>query len=602
MTELEVQLSADIGKLKSELAKANKLVDGFGDKVDKQAVRGGKGFTKVGKGAANALPSLQEFSRVIQDAPFGIQGVGNNIQQLTANFGNLSKSAGGTVPALKLMISSLAGPAGVLLAVSAVTSLLTAYSKEIGGLIGSTNELAKSTGEFVASAQSEITVLRNLVGIAQDENLSKKVRLGAIERINKEYSDYLGNLDLESVKTDGVKASVDALTKSLLKQAQVRGVEALIEKKFADSAEDLVGVQLRQKEAAKAVESEINRLRNTVAAFNNVSKDLPLTEQIEELQNVVNRAGGSGSGQLRVLGSLVGEFNNAVLDTRKFKGDLEKELKPIQDLLSSLTIEDLFNDLSGVDNGVTVVGERIKEGINKFKNEFESLDDIFGIKDSVQKTLDGFRPDFSNFNTKFSKLGDVIEFSLKDSVSRMKPQLAEMERLMLEFNETATNIINNGIIDAFSSIGRGIGNAIANGTNVFSEVGLGLLKVVGQVATQLGEAAIGIGVAMLAIKLSFTNPFTAIAAGVALVALGSALGGIANNALQAQGSSGSAAVAGQGSVGTGSNFSSNAGGFSSSSSGGEFVFRIRGRELVGVLENELSANRRLGGVGSVIGA
>ena len=38
-------------------------------------------------GASNAV--ALEFNRIIQDAPFGIVGVGNNLQQLTAQFSNL---------------------------------------------------------------------------------------------------------------------------------------------------------------------------------------------------------------------------------------------------------------------------------------------------------------------------------------------------------------------------------------------------------------------------------------------------------------------------------------------------------------------------------
>jgi len=591
MTQLEVQLTASIKDLESKLKQAEKLQQKYGATVERESNKAAKGFAKTGKGAANALPATQEFSRVIQDLPFGIQGVGNNLQQLTANFGNLSTRVGGSKAAISAMISSLSGPAGMLLAVSAVTSLLTVYSDEIAEAFGSTNELAKATAEFTASAQSEITTLRNLVDISRNENLSKKVRLGAIERLNDKYSQYLGNLDLESVRTDSVKASVDALTTSLLKQAQVRGVQALIEEKFKDSSEDLVGLQLRQKDAARAVVSEIDNLRSSVAAFNNVSKDLPFTEQIRQIQEIVNNSGGSGGGRLRLLSSLVSQFNESVKATENFKGELESELKPIQELLNSLTIDDLFNEFSSADNGITVYGERLKSDANKVKNEFKNLDDIFGINTSAQNTLDKFKPDFSNFQTQFNKLGDIVEFSIKDSVSKVRPELSKIEAALNDFNTSASDIINNGIANTFSGIGRAIGQSLAEGGNVFGSIAKTLLNTAGQIAVQLGEVAIGIGVSMLAIKASFSNPFTAIAAGVALVALGSALSGLANSAVSGTGS-GTSSVSGQGGGGS-SSFSG--GSFSSGVGGGRVVFEISGQKLIGVLNNTLDGNTRLGG-------
>src|SRR5699024_1804650 len=79
----------------------------------------------------NAVPAMQSFSQVIQDAPYGIQGVANNIQQLTAQFGYLSAQSGGTKAALKGMLARLTGPAGIVLAVSALTTAFVAFVDDL---------------------------------------------------------------------------------------------------------------------------------------------------------------------------------------------------------------------------------------------------------------------------------------------------------------------------------------------------------------------------------------------------------------------------------------------------------------------------------------
>src|SRR5690606_3555332 len=115
----EKETAIDTANLRKELAKLKR------DQKDLSASTGGvaKGMGQVGKQTANATPSVIEFSRVIQDAPYGIQGVANNIQQLTTNFGYLRKQAGGTIPALKAFAGSFLGPAGIVFAISTITSL-----------------------------------------------------------------------------------------------------------------------------------------------------------------------------------------------------------------------------------------------------------------------------------------------------------------------------------------------------------------------------------------------------------------------------------------------------------------------------------------------
>ena len=123
---------SSIANEQSILASKSKILSNELSLVNKNTTILGGGAAKMGyQIKSNAVPSLTSFSQVIQDAPYGIQGVANNITQLTSQFGYLSQSTGGAGNALKAMASSLAGPAGILLAVSVVTSLLVSFGDEL---------------------------------------------------------------------------------------------------------------------------------------------------------------------------------------------------------------------------------------------------------------------------------------------------------------------------------------------------------------------------------------------------------------------------------------------------------------------------------------
>jgi TP901 family phage tail tape measure protein len=91
------------------------------------------------------------------------------------------------------------------------------------------------------------------------------------------------------------------------------------------------------------------------------------------------------------------------------------------------------------------------------------------------------------------------------------------------FNERLGGVFQSGLEDLATGIGAALGKAIATGGSLGSQLGAVLLGTLGGVAIQVGKMAIGIGIALEGIKkaLKSLNPIVAIAAGIALVALGS---------------------------------------------------------------------------------
>ncbi|AII50391.1 hypothetical protein N008_00135 [Hymenobacter sp. APR13] len=111
--------------------------------------------------------------------------------------------------------------------------------------------------------------------------------------------------------------------------------------------------------------------------------------------------------------------------------------------------------------------------------------------------------------------------------------------------------IESGLATAAGNMSAGIANVISGAAPISSLGGI-LLGAVGDILIQLGKLAITTGVTVKAIKSAFTNPFTAVAAGVAAIALGTLVKGAATSILSGGGSSGTGAVANVGSsVGSG---------------------------------------------------
>jgi len=173
--------------------------------------------------ATNALTNL---SRVAQDAPYGFIGIANNLNPLLESFQRLKVETGSTSTALKAMAGGLMGPAGIGLALGAVSSIIVAFGPKIADFISGTTEASKAENKFAQSLRdaraeaSETGIrLQAYLTISENANVSEQKRAEAFKAVVTELSKVNKAYASTITTVDQARVAVDLYTQSLVNQA-----------------------------------------------------------------------------------------------------------------------------------------------------------------------------------------------------------------------------------------------------------------------------------------------------------------------------------------------------------------------------------------------
>jgi hypothetical protein len=246
MAEMQIKIAADVSSAVSGLDKLGRELDQTG----KDAVQLGNAVENAGAKirtlpgvTGQATSTLTNFSRVVQDAPFGLIGIANNIDPLISSFQQLKATTGTTGGAFKALVGQLAGPAGVALAISTVTSLLITFgdrlfttSKTTQKVASDADKLKEAINGIFTETAKEATAVNGFLGILRNETETRERKLSAIKELQQIQPQIFSGLKLEGEAVVGLDNAYKNYLENLktviavkIKQAQL---EQLIEKQL----------------------------------------------------------------------------------------------------------------------------------------------------------------------------------------------------------------------------------------------------------------------------------------------------------------------------------------------------------------------------------
>lgn len=537
--DLEKQLTqtknvAEIGKLNDALKNANaemKRIKNIGPVLPSNFV----------PNISQANFVVTDFSRVVQDLPYGLNGIANNLTQLPQSLGALSAAAKESGKSMgSLLLSSITGVGGIGLAVSLLTSAFVIGQNGIAGFNRKTKEakaaadelkkaireVAIIEGEATAGVQGQITQVQALAGAVSNGNLPYNERKRALQELREINKAYFGDLKLEDAATGKLAATVTEYTAALINNAiQKQFVDeiAKVARAIVDADDEIIKSRDRVTRAQEDVsKKELIALQKSQAGtggYVDASIALQQAQQEEQKsQEALNLANDKSTKLYEQRIVLSNKLNAAVLEGLKFK-DLDTQATKKQD------------------DGLKEFLKRLQEVDNKIHFQFVLTADIpdvnfikgpktiqTKVKDEVSKavgadkkiSIDVRQMDINVRGIKFVKFKEA-----KEAIER-------------ELSEQIGGVFENLKLDSLTTLGETIGNALTGGDFAGSlrDGARQMLSILGGVMQQLGKYVI---TAALKIKLlkdtlqkfAIKNPALAILAGVGLIAAGAALKNIA---------------------------------------------------------------------------
>ena len=521
----------------------------------------GTGMDSLAGKSRGATSALTDLSRIAQDAPYGFMAISNNLNPMLESFQRLKIESGSTGGALKAMAGSLAGPAGIGIALAVVSSAIVAYNQHTTKTKEVTDEAKKALEGLISPLAHEATEVSTLIGVLKNENETRDRKVAALKELKSINPEIFGQLKVEKNAVDGLNSAYDAYIGNLKNLLAIKIIQAKLDKEFAKLIE-LDGSALTKTEQngidfAKSLGTILTTdLKKAGAEGANMARQMENVNK--SLDNKKQKEIAATTAKIKELNDALQEFSTKVKlpeDANLKKEKIKKDAETITSVLKKLN-EDMRDqqaisiafDKSTLPEQMKLVESAITKLISDFNLSPDS-DIIMGLKADVTKVPGNLKnlTDYNELLARVSadayyeayqkKLEQLQKNPQKDHKMKVvapKLELTEYGKQLEDATKTLSEGINNTFqelaVNAAVSFGEALGNAMS-GQDAFGNFFTGLAKSLGQGMIAIGKMFIKFAAQMLIARKAITmNPYVALIAGIAMVAIGTAL----NNALKAQ--------------------------------------------------------------------
>lgn len=445
MAEMQIKIAADVSSAVSGLDKLGRELDQTG----KDAVQLGNAVENASQKirtlpnvTGQATSTLTNFSRVVQDAPFGLIGIANNIDPLISSFNQLKATTGTTGGAFRALVGQLAGPAGIALAVSTVTSLLITFGDRLFSSSQSAKQLAEASKK-VADEQraifegiaSERVEIDKLIIALNSENTTRGQKEAILKKLRAINPQYFGDLKNEEGLVNSLSIAYQKYTASLVARSEV----AILTKELED------------------ITKEILKLEKAGATTQII--DLGLKRGLD--------------GRIQAARLLTKEERNQLdLNTQ-----LSAQLRERDRLLGQIVQKQTGLELPSISGGVADV---------KFDfNIIPGIRNLTELEAKLAGPLPSLLPDLQ-------KAIKNIQKDPKDVTIPVKPRIVAegADKAVLEFSNNLTQALQNALQSGLEGIGESLGNLLSG-----ENFGQGILNVISSLLSAIGKALIAYGIA-----------------------------------------------------------------------------------------------------------